>query len=180
MNRLKRAIGVGALILATLSSPNLANIVRAEEAKQPTTLAEQCKNYKSHRPKPEALEHFKKAHACSDEKNLDCAISEYQRAISIDPKYDEAMNDLGVIFYNNDSLDSALNLFKEALELNSCNPLIYNNAGNTYLNIGKKHGDKKYFYSAINMFEKCLELNPESDLKDKVKHKIEVIKDKYL
>src|SRR5258708_27143167 len=55
------------------------------------------------------------------------AIYRWQRAVQIDPKYAEALNDLGIAYEHEGDLDKARAAYEKALELEPNNALIKQN-----------------------------------------------------
>ena len=85
--------------------------------------------------------------------NLDEAKKLYQKVIEINPNYENAYNNLGIIYSISGDLQEAKKCYEKTLAINPKNFNAYNNVGNIY----KELGD---FENAINKYEKAIELNP--------------------
>jgi tetratricopeptide (TPR) repeat protein len=55
---------------------------------------------------------------------LDLARKNYQRAISLDPKYSEAINNLGTIYYSQKNYRRSISLYKRALKSSLTRPFL--------------------------------------------------------
>ena len=60
---------------------------------------------------------------------LDMARKYYERAIKLDPKYSEAINNLGTIFYAKKNYRKAVSQYNKALKLKPSAASIYSNLG---------------------------------------------------
>ncbi len=78
----------------------------------------------------------------------------YSRAIKADPRYAEAINNLGTIEYSRKNYRRAVGLYKKALRLSPKSASIYSNLGTGYF-------ARKDYKSATDAFQKALELDPE-------------------
>ena len=85
---------------------------------------------------------------------LDLAKKNYERAIKLDPKYSEAINNLGTIYYTQKSYRRAIGCYKKALRFTSPTASIYANMGAAYF------GRHNYAKAAEN-YERALELDPD-------------------
>ncbi len=85
--------------------------------------------------------------------NLDEAKKLYQKVIEINPNYENAHNNLGIIYSISGDLQKAKNCYEKTLIINPKNFNALNNIGNIF----KEFGDIK---NAINKYEKAIELNP--------------------
>lgn len=84
---------------------------------------------------------------------LQLAKKQYERAIKLDPKYSEAINNLGTIYYANKNYRKAISLYKRALRVSSPSASIYSNLGSAYF-------ARKDYKEATAYYEKALELDP--------------------
>jgi tetratricopeptide (TPR) repeat protein len=82
------------------------------------------------------------------------AISEYNKAIELDPKYDDSYNKRGLVYYNKKNYEQAIEDYTTAIQLNSKNTDAYNNRGIVYYQLDQN--DK-----AISDYTKAIEINPE-------------------
>jgi tetratricopeptide (TPR) repeat protein len=85
---------------------------------------------------------------------LDAAMKRYRRAIRLDAKYPEAINNLGTIFYAEKRYSRAAGCYKRALKLAPASASIYSNLGTAYF------AEKKY-KDAMQAYDKALQLDPE-------------------
>ena len=83
----------------------------------------------------------------------DYAISDYSKAIDINPKLDKAYNNRGVVYSNKSEYDKAIEDFNQAISLKPENDAAYNNRGLAYL-------DKGQYQKAIEDFNQAISVNP--------------------
>ncbi|MEO0875001.1 MAG: tetratricopeptide repeat protein [Bacteroidota bacterium] len=67
--------------------------------------------------------------------NLDGALSDYAKALELDPKYAAAANNSGLILFQKDQYDEAIRLFNPLLEQTE-NAYAYNNRGYAQYKLG--------------------------------------------
>jgi len=85
---------------------------------------------------------------------LDLAKKNYQRAIKLNPKYSEAINNLGTIYYAQKSYGHAIGLYKRALRYSEPSASVYANLGAAYF-------AKKDFKQGMQWYEGALKLDPD-------------------
>ena len=85
--------------------------------------------------------------------NFGQAISDYNKAIEINPNYTEAYNNRGIAYSFKGNFDLAISDFNKAIELNPNCVDAYNNRGNVY-------NDKGNFDLAISDYNKTIALDP--------------------
>jgi tetratricopeptide (TPR) repeat protein len=85
------------------------------------------------------------------------AVSQFKRAIELDPGFAEAAYNLGVTFQKLDSHEKAIGQFEDAIELRPENPQYYFALGNSYYHLQR-------YDRAVRSFEQALSVNP-ADLK---------------
>src|SRR5579875_2784247 len=85
---------------------------------------------------------------------LDLAKKNYQRAIKLDPKYAEAINNLGTIYYAGKSYRRAIGYYKRALHYSGPSDSIYSYLGAAYFG-------RKDFKRASESYEEALKLDPD-------------------
>ena len=85
---------------------------------------------------------------------LDLAKKNYQRAMKLDPKYPEAINNLGTIYYAEKSYRRSIGYYKKALRYSSPTASIYANLGAAYF-------ARKNYKQASEYYEEALKLDPE-------------------
>lgn len=85
---------------------------------------------------------------------LDLAKKNYERAIKLDPKYSEAINNLGTIYYARKSYRRAIGYYKRSLRYSAPSASIYANLGAAYFG-------RKDYKEATDYYEKALQLDPD-------------------
>jgi tetratricopeptide (TPR) repeat protein len=78
----------------------------------------------------------------------------YERAVKINPKYAEAINNLGTVHYARRSYRRAIGYYKKALEFAPNSASIYSNLGTAYF-------ARRSYESAIQSWEKAMSLDAE-------------------
>ena len=84
----------------------------------------------------------------------DIARRYYEHAMKIDPKYPEAINNLGTIYYSKKSYRRAIKLYHRALKLAPESASIYSNLGTGYF-------ARKSYKQAAEAYQKALSLDPD-------------------
>lgn len=85
---------------------------------------------------------------------LDTAKKHYERAIKLNPKYSEAINNLGTVHYARKGYRRATGYYQKALKLAPLSASIYSNLGTAYF-------ARKKYKDAFVAYQKALELDPE-------------------
>ena len=85
---------------------------------------------------------------------LELARKNYERAVKLDPKYPEAINNLGTIYYAEKSYRRSIGYYKKALRCSSPSASIYSNLGAAYF-------ASKNYKVASEYYEQALKLDPE-------------------
>lgn len=85
---------------------------------------------------------------------LDTAKKQYERAIKLNPKYPEAINNLGTIYYAEKNYKKAIKYYKRALKCGNASASIYANLGAAYF------GRKDYKHATV-YYEEALKLDPD-------------------
>lgn len=99
---------------------------------------------------------------------LEEAVVAYHRAIELNPEYDIAYNNLGVIYLDGmGANDEALTCFKKAIEINPNYTLAYFNAGRSAQLVDKENEAAGYFQMALDLNRLTEELD-ENDIKDRL------------
>ena len=86
--------------------------------------------------------------------DLDDAKKYYTRAVKANPRYSEAINNLGTVEYSRKNYRRAISLYKKALREAPRSASIYSNLGTGYF-------ARKDYKAASEAFETALELDPE-------------------
>jgi tetratricopeptide (TPR) repeat protein len=85
---------------------------------------------------------------------LDVAKKYYEKAIKLNHKYSEALNNLGTIYYAKKSYRRAISQYQKALRLSPESASIWSN-------VGTAHFARKQYDEAMQCYEKALALDPE-------------------
>lgn len=85
---------------------------------------------------------------------LELAKKNYERAIKLNPKYSEAINNLGTIYYSQKSYRRAIGCYKRSLRYTNPTASIYANLGAAYLS-------RKNYKQASEYYEEALKLDPD-------------------
>ncbi len=95
-------------------------------------------------------------YAYGELKEYNKAITTYQKAIEINPKNDDAYNNMGITYGNLKEYDKALTAYQKAIEINPQKDEAYNNMGIAYRNL-------KEYDKALTAYQKAIEINPKDD-----------------
>ncbi|HTQ52880.1 MAG TPA: tetratricopeptide repeat protein [Bryobacteraceae bacterium] len=85
---------------------------------------------------------------------LDAATKRYRRAIKLNGKYPEAINNLGTVYYAEKRYGRAIRMYKRSLRLAPDSASIYSNLGTAYF------AERKYKEAAV-AYDRALQLDPE-------------------
>lgn len=85
---------------------------------------------------------------------LETAKKHYERAIKLNGKYSEAINNLGTVYYARKSYRRATGQYQKALKLAPESASIYSNLGTAYF-------ARKKYQDAFTAYQKALSLDPE-------------------
>jgi tetratricopeptide (TPR) repeat protein len=85
---------------------------------------------------------------------LQLAKRYYERAVKLNPRYAEAINNLGTIEYTRKNYRRAIGLYKKALRYSPT-------AASMYVNLGTGYFARKDYKDATESFQKALSLDPE-------------------
>jgi tetratricopeptide (TPR) repeat protein len=85
---------------------------------------------------------------------LNLAKKNYERAVKLDPKYAEAINNLGTVYYAEKSYRRSIGYYKKALRCSHPTASIYANMGAAYF-------ARKNYKMASEYYEQALKLDPE-------------------
>jgi len=103
--------------------------------------------------KRETAIHLFKGISYGNKGQNDQAISNYTKALEINPKFAKAFLSRGVAYRMKGQYDQAISDYNKALEINPKFAEAYNNRGQAY-------GDKGQYDRAISNYNKALEINP--------------------
>jgi tetratricopeptide (TPR) repeat protein len=85
---------------------------------------------------------------------LDLAKKNYERAVKLDPRYPEAINNLGTVYYAKNSYRRAISYYKRALKYSGPSASIEANLGAAYFS-------KKDYKRATQWYDRALKLDPD-------------------
>ena len=85
---------------------------------------------------------------------LDSAKKHYEQAIKVNPKYAEAINNLGTVHYAKKNYRRAIGQYRKALKLNP-------NSASIYSNLGTAEFARKKYKECFEAYEHALALDPE-------------------
>ena len=86
--------------------------------------------------------------------DLQGALSDYARAIELNPQDAAAYNNRGNVYGSMGRHEEALSDYARAIELNPQNAAVYNNRGNVYAHMGRRE-------EALSDYARAIELNPQ-------------------
>tara|TARA_B110000008_G_C16952158_1_gene556741 strand:+ start:588 stop:1976 length:1389 start_codon:yes stop_codon:yes gene_type:complete len=96
---------------------------------------------------------FSKAVRYHSDNKLNLAKNTYEEVINKDPHHIDALNNLGIIFFNLKNFEEATRVYEKIINIDSQNLQSYNNLGLLF----KQTGEYK---KAINYYEKAIKINP--------------------
>lgn len=85
---------------------------------------------------------------------FDLARKNYLRAVKLDPKYGEAINNLGTIYYSQKSYRRAIGCYKRALRVGP-------DSASVYANLGAAYFGRKDYKDATESYQRALQLDPD-------------------
>jgi tetratricopeptide (TPR) repeat protein len=88
---------------------------------------------------------------------VDLALKEYQQAVKLKPDYEEALNNIGTIYYATKSYRRATSWFNKALALAPND----SKSASVYVNLGSSWFSRKNYERAQNAFQTAMALDPE-------------------
>lgn len=101
----------------------------------------------------EARINYNKGVASFKNKDLDNAVKYYEKAISIDPGYVDAYDNLGLAFRHQGNLEKAEFYYKKSIE-------IYPNGYLAHQNLAIVYGLKKLYDKALNEYKIMIKIDP--------------------
>jgi tetratricopeptide (TPR) repeat protein len=105
-------------------------------------------------PADSAILHNKTGIAFHQMIELNLAKKEYEKAMKLDPRYAEAINNLGAIYYGQKSYRRSIKLYQRALAITPDAASIYSNLGSAYF-------ARKEYQKAATAYQKALSIDPE-------------------
>lgn len=86
--------------------------------------------------------------------DLDMARKYYERAVKLNPKYGEAINNLGTVYYARKSYRRAISEYRKALRVEPDSASILSNLGTAYF-------ARKRYKEASELYQQALRIDPE-------------------
>lgn len=102
----------------------------------------------------EACNHYNRGVIYQSQGKADLAISEYQEAIALEPRYDWAWSNLGNVWLSLRKISEAIECFQRAIEIDSSDASFHNNLGYAY-------GRQGQLDLASSEYEKAIALYPD-------------------
>lgn len=99
-----------------------------------------------------AYDHYDKAEALRIKGSYSQALSEYNEALKI-KKLSKPYRGIGLVYYNQNKYDQAINEFKTALRLESGDVITYNYMGEAYMKLNRYDDASSAFKKAITLYE---------------------------
>ncbi|KYK34518.1 MAG: hypothetical protein AYK19_11950 [Theionarchaea archaeon DG-70-1] len=91
--------------------------------------------------------------ACFSKKKLENALEYFSKAIGLDPEYEKAYHNRGIVYYELERFEEAIADYNRVIELDPGYVLAYKNRGLVYLRLNQ-------FEKAIADFDKAIEVDP--------------------
>lgn len=85
--------------------------------------------------------------------DISAALKSYQRAVKIDPKYPDAINNIGTIYYTEKRYSRAIRQYQRALKINP-------DAAAIWSNLGTAQYARRRFKEMSEAYAKALEIDP--------------------
>jgi tetratricopeptide (TPR) repeat protein len=101
-----------------------------------------------------AVDHYNRGVDHWQNHEYDQAVSEFTRAIQINPEYAEAYNSRGITYRDKNEYELAIEDYNKAIEINPQYAEAFNNRGNAYEGKGE-------YDQAISNYNTAIEINPE-------------------
>jgi hypothetical protein len=98
---------------------------------------------------------------------LDIAKLQYEKALQLNPKYPEALNNLGTVYYGQQNYHKAEANYLKALRLKPNSASFYSNLGTAYF------ADRNY-KRGMEAYRKAFSLDPEVFIRDSMEHVAEM------
>lgn len=104
--------------------------------------------------KPSAVVENKMGIAFQQLQQTALAKRDYQAAIKMDPKYPQATNNLGTIYYSEHNYRKAIKTYKKALKLDP-------QSASMWVNLGSAYFSKRDFKRASDAYDEAMRLDPD-------------------
>ncbi|MBD2497134.1 tetratricopeptide repeat protein [Nostoc sp. FACHB-280] len=101
----------------------------------------------------DAFGHFQLGNVLRRQKQPEAAITAYQEALRLKPKYALAYNAIGVVYATQDRWDDAISQYRKALEINPSYGEAMTNLGQALWQVNKKDEAVASLEKALNIFK---------------------------
>jgi tetratricopeptide (TPR) repeat protein len=98
--------------------------------------------------------------------NLQEAERDYERALKLSPKYPEALNNLGAVYYGQKNYHDAEHAYKKAIKLSPKSAAFYSNLGTTYVAESKYKKGAEAYRTALALDPNVFEGDPSSRISE--------------
>lgn len=89
------------------------------------------------------------------DKNYEDAEAAFKQALKLDPKNGYILNNLGLVYHNQEKYDKAIDYFEQSIKAD-------NNQASRYANLGIVYFDKRQFVKAEKSLKKAVSLDPDN------------------
>jgi tetratricopeptide (TPR) repeat protein len=100
----------------------------------------------------EARDHYNRGVIYQSQGRFGEAISEYQKAIVLEPKYGWAWSNLGNTWLSLGKVEEAIECFHRAIEIDPRDPTFHNNLGYAYSRQGKLDSARSEYERAVSLY----------------------------
>jgi len=145
-----RKIVLGLSSLAVLSALSICTYVQVHYWRDTITLFEHALKAASENDIP----HINLGVELASQGKFDQALSHYNRALQLNPKYSKTYSNLGIALKSMGRLDDAITNYRRAIELEPGYTEAYNNLGNAFRLQGK-------YDEAVDCLRRAIALNPD-------------------
>jgi len=85
---------------------------------------------------------------------VDASRKDFERAVKLDPKYADAYNNLGAVYYHDHQLKEAIKQYQKAITINPAFATYHSNLGTAYM-------ERKDFDKAASEYARALQIDPD-------------------
>jgi len=100
----------------------------------------------------EAQDNYNRGVIYQSQGRFEEAISEYQKAIVLEPKYGWAWSNLGNTWLSLGKVEEAIECFHRAIEIDPLDPTFHNNLGYAYSRHGKLDSARSEYEGAVSLY----------------------------
>lgn len=98
--------------------------------------------------------------------NLQEAEKDYEKALRLSPKYSEALNNLGAVYYGQKNYHDAEHAYKKAIKINPKSGTFYSNLGTTYIAEGKYKKGADAYHTALSLDPNVFDGDPTAKISE--------------